>query len=193
MLGTTGSNREGGRFLKRLIGVAFSLFLCGETAVFADGLVVPFVGSSASDAHTERVTTMGLSVAFMAGGVFGFELDLARTARAKTDSVFVRDSRVTTGTGNVIIGIPLGPIRPYAVGGVGWIRNDLQTLSGAREKGEGLAADFGGGIMGFFGDTIGARFDLRYFRILSSGKEILDFRVDDFDFLRVSGGVVFRF
>ena len=84
------------------------------------GIFTAFGGASFGGDQSERVTTWGLSPAGMAGGVLGFELDFWRTAKAKTDAVFVTDGRTTTLTGNVIVGIPLGAVRPYAVGELGW-------------------------------------------------------------------------
>ena len=100
---------------RRYSGVGLGLWLVvllAPTVAHADGVFTPFVGMSAGSDQTERVTTYGASLAGMAGGIFGFELDYGRTADAKTNSVFVKDSRVTTLNGNVIIGIPIGPVRP---------------------------------------------------------------------------------
>ena len=181
---------------RRLVtGLALWLItLALPQAALADGIFTPFIGMSAGSDQSEKVSTYGVSLAGMAGGIFGFELDYGRTADAKTDSVFVQGSRVTTLNGNVIVGVPIGAVRPYGVGGFGWLRNELVGgPGGASFKDEGLGLDIGGGIMGFFSDHVGARIDLRYFRAISAGDSVLDFEFKNFNFWRFSGGLALRF
>ena len=84
----------------------------------ADGIFSAFAGGSfGTGDQDQKVSTWGLSLATMAGGVFGFELDFARTGNAAGDATFVKDSRVTNGFGNIIVGVPIKAVRPYVVGG----------------------------------------------------------------------------
>ena len=159
----------------------------------ADGFFTASTGASLSNGQTERVSTWGLSLAGMAGGVFGFELDFGRTGTAKTEAVFVSGSRTTTVMGNVIFGVPVGPVHPYAVGGFGWVRTEFEPSILGSSKDDGLGVDFGGGLMGFFGDHIGTRADVRYFRAVSAGADFLDFEFESLSFVRFTGGVVLRF
>ncbi len=170
-----------------------ALVLVGQSTAVADGILTPFAGVSFGDNQTEQVTTWGLSLAGMAGGVFGFELDFGRTGNATTDSVFTADSRVTTLMGNVIIGVPLGAIRPYVVGGLGWVRTDLEGAMAMDVQDDGLGVDVGGGLMGFFGEHVGVRVDLRYFRAVSAGGSVFDFDFENLDFIRFTGGLALRF
>ena len=170
-----------------------ALVLVGQSTAVADGIITPFAGVSFGGDQTEQVTTWGLSLAAMAGGVFGFELDFGRTGHATTDSVFTADSRVTTLTGNVIVGVPLGAIRPYVVGGLGWVRTELDGATPMAVQDDGLGVDVGGGLMGFFGDHVGVRVDLRYFRAVSAGSSFLDFDFERLDFIRFTGGLALRF
>ena len=142
--------------------------------------------------QTERVSTYGFSLAGIAGGVFGFELDAAQTANAMTDTVFDANSRITTVNGNMIVGVPLGAVRPYVVGGLGWLRTSL-TADGQSGEMQGLTSDglgvaVGGGLMGFFSDHIGVRIDLRYIRAVTAGDGVLDFDFKDFNYVRFTGG-----
>jgi opacity protein-like surface antigen len=160
----------------------------------ADLVFTPFVGMSFAGSQTEKVTTYGFSLAGMAGGIFGFELDYGKTNAATTDSVFAVNSQVTTVNGNLIVGVPLGPIRPYVVGGIGWLRNELTSENVEQNfKNDGLGVDFGGGVMGFFSDHIGVRIDMRYIRAVSPGDTLLDFAFENFNFWRFSGGVALKF
>lgn len=189
-----GGRDRGGALRRRGCGVlACLLLVLASTDAAADGLFTGSAGVSFANDQSERVGTWGLSLAGMAGGVFGFEIDFGRTGEAKTESVFVTDSRTTTVTGNIIIGIPLGAVRPYVVGGLGWMRTDLGVSTGGGQKDDGLGVDFGGGLMGFFGDHVGARADLRYFRAVSAGDNFLDFDFKSLRFVRFTGGLVLRF
>ena len=130
----------------------------------------------------------------MAGGVFGFELDFGRTARATANSVFAETSQSTTVTGNIIIGAPIKGGRPYILGGVGWLRADVTAAEAdQRTRADGLGVDMGGGLMGFFGERVGVRFDLRYIRGVSQGENLLDFQLGKQDFLRASVGLALKF
>ena len=149
------------------------LIFCRAVSVRADSVFTPFIGTSYGEKDTDRVTTLGASLAAMAGGVFGFEIDFARTAKAPGNSVFVENSRATTAMGNLIIGIPVKGVRPYVLGGLGWMKTEVSSDS-LLKKTDGLAVAVGGGVMGFFSDHVGARFDLRYTRAASVGESIRD-------------------
>ena len=187
---------QGGRRRRqpaRCRGIVLVGLLLVSTEAAADGLFTGSAGVSFGSDQTEQVGTWGLSLAGMAGGIFGFEVDYGRSGQAKTESVFITDSRTTTVMGNLIIGIPLGAVRPYVVGGFGWVRTDLDVSSGSGQKDDGLGIDFGGGLMGFFSDHVGARVDFRYFRSVSAGEDFLDFDFKSLKFIRFTGGVVLRF
>ena len=62
--------------------VAVLVVLSVPAVAFADGIFTPFAGVSFGGDQTERVPTYGVSLAGMAGGVLGFELDVAQTAEA---------------------------------------------------------------------------------------------------------------
>ena len=179
-----------------LVGLAsvFCLLLMSPTPASADGVFTPFIGASFGPGDTERVSTWGLSLASMAGGVFGFEIDFSRTAEAMTSSVFVDNSRVTQVTGNIIIGIPIKAVRPYVVGGIGWVRTEIRATDlSLAEQTAGLGATVGGGLMGFFSEHVGARVDLRYLRGASVGGSFTDFELEKVGFWRANVGLALRF
>ena len=162
------------------------------STVLADWIFTPFAGVSFGNDQTERVTTYGMSLAGMAGGIFGFELDFAQTAEAMTDTVFSANSRATTVMGNIIVGVPLGAARPYASGGLGWLRNKVNGdgPSGQVEvvTSDSVGINFGGGLMGFFTDHVGGRVDIRYIRAVTAGESLFDF-----SFVRFTVGLALRF
>src|SRR5215471_21512063 len=195
--------------LKRTLAITALLSLSAPAAARADGFIVPFFGwnfggnsgkelSGAIDAN--RVD-WGVSLAFMSGGVLGLKADLAHSPDfyGKTD---VGGSSVSTATGNLLIGIPIGGqkgvgFRPYGLVGLGVMRSNLDAFGNPSNVNTTSATwDVGGGGMFFFGNHVGVRGDLRYFRTLNS----IDFSVIDItlgrrhiNFARASAGLVLRF
>ena len=137
--------------------------------------------------------TYGVNFGAMSGGVIGAEFDFWYTPDFFGTSGVVNKSGVMTIMGSVIAGIPVGGpsgagIRPYGVFGVGLVRRSLEF----KEIFDDISSnDFGynagGGIMGFFNQTVGIRGEYRYFWSFTSSDE------KDFNFSRASLGIVLRF
>ncbi len=186
--------RAGVAALPSAKGVIIVSIMCVITpvTVSADGIVTLFAGRSFEGQLSERVATYGVSLANMAGGIFGFEVDGSQTDRSKTDSLFDTRTKLTAVNGNVILGIPIGAVRPYVVGGLGWFRMDnaseLQTV-----RHDGLGTTVGLGVMGFLSNRFGARVDLRYNRAIAVGNKVLDVKLESFKYVRFTGGLVLRF
>ena len=169
----------------------------------ADTVFTPFIGQSfATRDDAVKVTTIGASMASTVGGGFGFELDFGRTSEAVGSAAFADNSRVTMLMGNALLGFPMGRFRPYAVGGLGWLRKELLS-DGATARSGGLGLDAGGGLLGFLSESVGIRFDLRYVRSVTMSDletlrvpEVLgfsDFLIEDLSFWRASAGLAIRF
>jgi opacity protein-like surface antigen len=175
----------------------------------ADGMIIPFAGvnfggksgSELADAINAKRFDWGVSFAFMGAGVLGLEADLGYSPDffGRSD---IGGSSVLTVMGNLLIGIPIGGqkgvgFRPYVLAGAGVVRPKVDVLGDAFSFNNSEAAwDFGGGAMFFFGDNIGLRGDIRYFRTFES----LDFgllnvvdRRQHLDFARGSAGLILRF
>lgn len=210
-----------GDSVKYVMRAALALLILGAAAkpASADWLLTPYVGvvfggsandfdiNDLSDEFKQRVS-FGGSLAWMGAGAFGMEFDyhLAPnfyqiTGGDQDLDVFNLDSSVQTLMANVILGAPIGGtsgagIRPYAVGGIGLMR---ASLSGAGDLFDNLSTNelglnVGGGIVAFFGDSVGIRADARYFRGLQKGNdEGADLDLEDFDFWRGTVGITFRF
>ena len=207
---------------KRLLTAAIATAAIGMAPrpASADWTITPFVGwntggsadVNGSDGTTrtskfEHKIDYGVSIAGMGNGAIGAEFDLGyspnffETGTTNGDGFdFTNDSNVLTAMGNVIVGIPVGghggSIRPYAVGGVGLIRTNVQTVGDVfdvRTKND-FGFDVGGGVMGFFAQNVGLRGDIRYFRSFSgSDDNFTGIGVSDFNFWRASAGVTFKF
>src|SRR5262245_39396824 len=188
------------------------LTVIGPAAAFADGFFTPFAGvnfagragDALADAFDAKRFDWGVSFAFMGGGILGMEAEIAHSPDfyGRTD---LGNSSVLTATGNLLIGIPFGGqqvvgFRPYFVAGLGVIRSDVSGVGGGISDSENdVAWSTGGGAMFFFGDHVGLRADLRYFRTFNA--VVFDFiddlldrdRAERVDFGRASVGLVLRF
>lgn len=177
--------------------LALGLLTVGASDARAQVFVTPFGGVTLEgDAPDEKFTT-GASLTFM-GDVAGFEIDFGYTPDffAESDNVvLIGDNNVTTLTGNLLLGVGVGPVRPYAVVGLGLLRTqvDVEDLFEDVDSNE-LAVSAGAGLMGLVGDHVGLRGDVRYFRVLEDPADSdVDLALGNFDFWRASVGIVFRF
>jgi opacity protein-like surface antigen len=97
---------------------------------------------------------------------------------------------------NAMIIPRIGPVRPYALAGLGLIKTHVEftpsrVLSSTNNN---LGWDAGGGIAAFFGAHAGVRGDIRYFHAFQDLKA-LGFTLSDtkLDFGRASVGLILAF
>jgi hypothetical protein len=134
--------------------------------------------------------------------VIGVEADLGYSPDFFTpggNQKLVSSSNVTTLTGNIIVGVPIGGglgVRPYVSGGLGLIRPSLKDPSELFTfKHNDFGGDVGGGVMAFLAQHVGIKGDIRYFRSLThpTGANGFDIDFGTFSFWRATGGLVVRF
>jgi opacity protein-like surface antigen len=204
---------------RRLFTACALAFACSliPTSARADVLLTPFVGGnfggSASAPLAEVVgnpsrTAFGGSVAFMSNGIFGLEADLGYTPKFfGTDlelggvPINVARNNVLTAMVNLTAGVPLqgrsgAGVRPYAVGGIGVIRQQFNLVGGLAGYGANdLGYDVGGGVMIFVAPNVGIRGDVRHFRTVGGNTliDLLDLQPGAFNFTRATIGVTFRY
>ena len=180
----------------------------------ADWTLTPFVGwnfGSSAEVNGsggagfkdkfEKKIDYGVSLATGSGPI-GFEVDFGyspnffETSTTASGFQFASSSNVTTLMGNLVVGAHAGPVRPYAVAGVGLLRTKLQDVGGVfsvNTKND-FGMDVGGGLMGFFSNNVGLRGDVRYFRgFRGTSDNVSGITVGDFKFWRGSLGVTFKF
>ena len=107
-------------------------------------------------------------------------------------------SNVSTVMANVMVAAPMSGarLRPYASGGVGIMHAKATSVGNVFELDENnLGVNVGVGAIGFVGDNVGIRGDLRYFRALqdSEAGDGLDLEFATLSFWRGTLGLVFRF
>ena len=193
----------------RAIGTALVAIMLAAVPAQADTLLIPFFGVNVggdsgkefSEAFETSQFNWGASIAFMGGGVFGFEGDFGFSPDfyGKTD---VGGSSAFTATGNLVLGIPFGGqqgfgIRPYGLVGAGLLKSESDFGTDVAEIDENSVTwSAGGGVLLFFGSRAGLRFDIRYFQTFDD-LEILGVAIAQspgkVDFTRTSLGFVLRF
>lgn len=195
--------------------LAAALVVAQPSTASADWMFTPFVGVTAggkvSDISGENLTdrtkaTLGGGLTWMGAGILGLDVDFGYTPNFFGDSPDFGDSNITTLMFNAVAGVPVGGqsgggVRPYAVGGIGLLR---QRVDSANEffddvSRNNMGFDLGGGVTGFFSDSVGIRGDVRYFRKLKKdtendrGTDLDIFDIDSLSFWRATVGVTFRF
>jgi Outer membrane protein beta-barrel domain len=195
------------------------LFLGGVTTpASADWLLTPYLGVTFGGSadfgdvgdlndNFERKVAYGVNLAWMGAGVIGFEVDFGSTPNffedtSGTDNFDWGESNMTTLMTNLVLGVPIGGqsgfgFRPYGSAGLGLIRSNVSSLGLFDDLATNdLGFNLGGGAHLFFGDNIGIRGDLRFFRGLQGeddDDDLFDLEARDLDFWRGTVGVTFRF
>lgn len=202
--------------LRKVIIAAFFVILTSAVTpskASADWLFTPFLGSTFGGSANigvsgesfkdefERKLNYGASLAWMGGGAVGFEVDFGYSPnffRLPSDSSnfnLVGDGNVTTLMGNLVVGAPLGGVRPYASGGIGIIASKVDSPGQFFDSvsTSDLGMDAGAGLL-FLSGNIGLRGDLRYFRALQNNDPNgVDLALGDLRFWRGTIGVTFKF
>jgi len=185
------------RFIRGIIGAATLLMLTSAPAR-AEGFITPFIGynfggdsgncRSLTDCQEKR-TNIGVSIG-RTGTPVGFESDFSFATNFFGDAPDSKNS-VFTAMGNLLVGIGVGPVRPYVVGGVGLIRPHVSAFSIDSDK-NAFGYDIGGGVSGYLSPHIGLRGDIRHFHTLQD-VDVLIFTGEKLAFWRASVGLVLKF
>jgi hypothetical protein len=186
----------------RLSVVSALFVLAASSPARADGFIFPFVGfhfggdSGCPEIDECENKRLAAGVSFGAlGDVVGFEADFGY-AEQFFGAAPGFESNVLTFTGNLMIVPKLGPIRPYALGGLGLLRTTaaLSLANILLSENNSLGYSVGGGLMIFFGENLGIRGDVRVFKTLQDltflGFEVPDSRLG---FGRASAGLMLKF
>jgi opacity protein-like surface antigen len=181
---------------------ALCLF-AGTRSAHAQGFISPFIGYNfGGDAGCPEITNCqdkradyGVSFGVL-GSIVGFEAEFGYTKNffGETSN---ETSNVLTFMGNFMIAPKIGPVQPYALAGLGLIRTSVEGVGTSTDQNQ-FGWDVGGGLMVFFGEHVGVRGDVRYYRSF----QILDFLDlpnlaglggQKLDYGRAAAGVVFKF
>ena len=184
--------------LIRTIAGAATLLMLTSGAARAEGFVTPFIGynfggdsgncRSLTDCEEKR-TNVGVSIGMM-GPLVGIEEDISFAQNFFGDAPGAKNSVFSAMT-NMIVGLGVGPIRPYVVGGVGLIRPHVSSFSIDSDK-NAFGYDFGAGVGGYLTNHVGLRADVRHFHTLQD-IDVLIFDGEKLAFWRASLGLSFKF
>jgi outer membrane protein with beta-barrel domain len=180
------------------VAVAFVSILFIPPPARAETLVVPWLGANSGSRVGSGAIDVGASAGTTVAGVIGFEVDFGYSPNFFGS---ITNNYVLTTIGNVVVAIPFdrtnsAGIRPYLTGGFGLVRARIDApFAGYSVANNDFATDVGGGVMGFFGNHIGVRADLRYIRSLEDDASTSPFTQIDLGRLhywRTSFGLVLR-
>jgi opacity protein-like surface antigen len=190
------------RAMKTLILTGAMALVLAPIQARADGFVTPWIGTAFGSNVSNGQTTFGVSAGGMGAGVIGGEVDFGYSPSFFGTTSDFGNNTVMNFMGNLIVGVPVGGqhgagIRPYAVGGIGLIRTQIDggTIAQVSSSNNMFGWDAGAGVMGYFSDHVGLRGDVRYLRAtheMNSGVSSIDLNGDRLHFWRASIGVVLR-
>jgi opacity protein-like surface antigen len=173
-----------------ILVVGFALVFGSASAVQAQDAtyLTPFIGIVNDDGSNPVI---GASALFKLDAIsveadFGYAWDSEDFGDDSTSA------KLTTFMGNVVMPFPTGTnIEPYAAGGIGLMHSsfDLEEIGLGSDSDTAFGFNLGGGAYFFFSEKLGVRADLRYFRAIADDDSLLN----DVDFVRLTGGVTFKF
>lgn len=140
-----------------------------------------------------RRTGYGVVFGGLGHGGLGFEQEFAWTPDFFGKGGDVKGSKVTTLMANLLVGLPIGPLRPYGAAGIGLMRAKIdfgpENLSDFRDTSFGW--DYGAGVTVLLPAHLGIRIDYRRFRSSATVPFTGDQRRDaKLEFSRASIGLV---
>lgn len=164
----------------------------------AETFLAPWLGVNTGSRNASGVIDFGANAGTTVAGVIGVDFDFGYSPDFFGNSL---NSYVLTTMGNVTVGIPIGGtgapgIRPYLTGGLGLIRARIDSpFSGLSIASNDVGVNVGGGVIGFFGEHVGVRADLRHIRSLeddNSRNPFSQFDLSRLHYWRTSFGLVLR-
>jgi len=150
-------------------------------------------GCPAAIACDDKNSNFGVAVGKLVG-IGGGEVEVGY-ARNFFGDIQGADNSVMTLMFNLIIGPRIGMVRPFVLGGLGIIKSRVEFNEGRPlDSGNEFGCNLGGGLMLMFGDRLGVRGDLRWFKSVSEDQILaLPSTSARLGFNRASGGLVIGF
>jgi opacity protein-like surface antigen len=180
-----------------LVILGFTLFTASARA---EVLFTPYAGAAFGGATDKAHGSYGASLAFLGGGMVGFEIDANVVPNffggSGDDGDLLSSNNVLSAMGSVVVSSPDAPVRFYGVAGVGLIRTSVEDSANVFDfDSNEFGFNAGGGLVFKLTDNVGLRADLRYFRDFKDNEPDDEFDIDfgRTSYWRATGGVSFRF
>lgn len=181
------------RGIKFLILTAAVALVCAPTPARADGYFSPWGGVNFGSNIDNGRAAVGINAGYMGAGIIGGEVGFGYSPSFFGSKNDFGNNSVIDLMGNLVVGIPIGGthgagFRPYASGGVGLIRtqidgNTVNQIVNPAAHDNDFGFDLGAGATGYVAQHFGLRGDVRYFKDTSN---------TSFHYWRVSAGIVIR-
>jgi opacity protein-like surface antigen len=182
--------------IKRYLLVSL-LLLVPAAAARAEVMITPFAGAAFGGDVQSSLGTYGIALGFLGGGVFGFEAELGWTPNffeAAETAPNLSSNRVQSFDFNLILALPAGAVRVYGTAGVGVIGSKVSAnLSNFDFSNTNAGYNVGGGLIISLSKHFALRGDLRYFRTFGTLENSGDLAIQQLDYWRGVGGLVFKF
>jgi hypothetical protein len=183
---------------RRLLAMSAALLLSATTAR-AELMITPFAGVTFGGATDKSHGTFGVGLGFLGKGILGFEAEFATTRHffgaSGQGDVFTPNDVVTL-MGSVLVAVPAGPVRVYGAAGAGLLKPRLQGPGHLFDvDSNDFGINVGGGFIGYVGEHVGLRGDVRYFRDLAdtSSNGAFDLAFGKIDYWRAVAGLTLKF
>lgn len=166
----------------KTLAAGFICVLASPAVAAAEWHISPMIGLTFAgrttlqdlDQATGKVhPNLSISGALLGGGLLGVEVigSLTPGFFQTGDGVFVKESRAYAIMGNLVVTAPRRWteyfLRPFVSGGFGLMRaSQIDALEVLPASASLLGYNIGGGAIGFFSNSTGVRFDLRYYGTL---------------------------
>jgi opacity protein-like surface antigen len=160
------------RVRRSLTAAAFLVLFAGTPdAARAEGFISPFIGHDFSGASgcpsisgcRDKRINAGASIGAL-GDIFGFEEEFAY-AKSFFGEAPQLSSSVFTMMSNAQVAPKIGPVRPYALAGLGLMKTHVEFAGASllSSDNNNFAWDAGGGVTVYLGGHVGIRADVRHF------------------------------
>ena len=192
----------------RHLTLAVALLLAGAVPARADFFVTPFAAIKfAGDAAivdlesgaSNAKFTLGAMAGVLSDGLVGLEADVAYVPRffERSTGALLTRSHVLTVMGNVMVALPRSvsgySLRPFVSGGAGLMRVSIDDILEALPVDTNLfGVNVGGGALGPLSDALEVRFEIRWFKSVTSGDERLIRPGPPLTFWRAAIGLTIR-
>jgi hypothetical protein len=181
----------------RILSLLAALALAAASPVQADTMISGHAGKAFGGDLGDSVTTYGGALTFMGDGSFGFEIEGAYTPDFFGNDAFFVENNVSSLMASILLGSRFGESgRVFASVGGGLLKtraSDIDEFFDVDRNDFGMSA--GVGAMGFLGNNLGLRGDVRYYRNLGDPEPDDEFDLDfgEFSFWRGTAGIVLKF